>query len=849
MNRTKLPRWMVVAPVTTRRRIMDTRRRVAVTGIHDPTHYTDQGHMARCELDSHADTCVLGSNFKLIELTGEVVDVVPYHEEYDAKKDVPIVSAATAWTHTDTGETFILDYHQALWYGKEVANSLLNPNQMRFYGHRVSDDITDKDRRFGIEADNMLYIPFDMKGTVISFDSRVPTDQELQDCRHVTMTSDERWNPATVSLAAMRRLWSREEDIYWQISSFTVRADDRVSDSFEHHLLTDISDVYDDRRLAERMISAINIATHIRQDDVDRRDDADWQEDVRSVRMTAALTARDRHSRVTVEEVARKFKCGLETAKKTLKVTTQAGVRQALHPLHRRYRVDHLNLNRRRLNSTFHMDALQSKVKSLNGNSYANLFTNGKYTRVYPTAGKSSREFADSLTDFTDDVGIPDTVFCDLAPEYVGPRTPFMKEVRRLKIRMRNAEKGRTEKQNHKAEVEIRELKKQWKTRMVERKVPRRLWDYGLVYCAEVRSIISRGDDGRPGLEEVMGHTIDISEWLDFEFYDLVWYWDERKADMADDPKKIGRWLGIAHRVGSDMTYWILTQSGKVIARSTVQHVIHSEIRTDAIKKRVDDFDKAINARLDEANFVNDADNVYYLDDDLDSAMNTVDETKIPSDEEYGKMLTEDKDDVEDEMFDKYLNAELMIDRGGETVRGTVVKRAKNDAGDPIGRRHANPKMDTREYEVEFIDGTTERYSANIVAENIYSQCDSEGNQYLVLKEIVDHKSDESALRVGDGYTVGRNGNLHPKITTRGWKLLCEWKDGSTEWIALKEIQSTQAVGADCSCAFADWSQSAHLKYVLPGCSSISPTLRLRDMDSICNHAQGVRRLPQPSGT
>ena len=188
---------------------------------------------------------------------------------------------------------------------------------------------------------------------------------------------------------------------------------------------------------------------------------------------------------------------------------------------------------------------------------------------------------------------------------------------------------------------------------------------------------------------------------------------------------------------------------------------------------------------------MNDADNVYYLDDDLDSAMNTVDETKIPSDEEYGKMLTEDKDDVEDEMFDKYLNAELMIDRGGETVRGTVVKRAKNDAGDPIGRRHANPKMDTREYEVEFIDGTTERYSANIVAENLYSQCDSEGNQYLVLKEIVDHKSDESALRVGDGYTVGRNGNLHPKITTRGWKLLCEWKDGSTEWIALKEIKDS----------------------------------------------------------
>ena len=62
----------------------------------------------------------------------------------------------------------------------------------------------------------------------------------------------------------------------------------------------------------------------------------------------------------------------------------------------------------------------------------------------------------------------------------------------------------------------------------------------GLYIAQKSDQFISRGDDGRPRLEEVMGHTIDISEWLDFEFYDLVWYWDERKADMAD-PKKIGQ--------------------------------------------------------------------------------------------------------------------------------------------------------------------------------------------------------------------------------------------------------------------------------------------------------------------
>ena len=53
-----------------------------------------------------------------------------------------------------------------------------------------------------------------------------------------------------------------------------------------------------------------------------------------------------------------------------------------------------------------------------------------------------------------------------------------------------------------------------------------------------------------------MGHTIDISEWLDFDFYDLVWYWDERKADMADDPKKIGWWLVFRYDILDTYPEW-----------------------------------------------------------------------------------------------------------------------------------------------------------------------------------------------------------------------------------------------------------------------------------------------------
>jgi hypothetical protein len=37
--------------------------------------------------------------------------------------------------------------------------------------------------------------------------------------------------------------------------------------------------------------------------------------------------------------------------------------------------------------------------------------------------------------------------------------------------------------------------------------------------------------------------------------YDLVWYWNEQKTDMTNDQWLLGHWLGIAHRIRSDLTY------------------------------------------------------------------------------------------------------------------------------------------------------------------------------------------------------------------------------------------------------------------------------------------------------
>jgi hypothetical protein len=54
------------------------------------------------------------------------------------------------------------------------------------------------------------------------------------------------------------------------------------------------------------------------------------------------------------------------------------------------------------------------------------------------------------------------------------------------------------------------------------------------------------------------------------------------------------------------------------------------------------------------------------------------------------------------------LNAELIFDVGTNNERrGRVIKRARGLDGEPLGRAHTNPLIDTREYDIEFSDGTT----------------------------------------------------------------------------------------------------------------------------------------------
>ncbi len=54
----------------------------------------------------------------------------------------------------------------------------------------------------------------------------------------------------------------------------------------------------------------------------------------------------------------------------------------------------------------------------------------------------------------------------------------------------------------------------------------------------------------------------------------------------------------------SDMCYWVLNENGNVLSLTMVQHVTQDDAKTDEMKTRLEEFDKKLNMRLNDTNFV-----------------------------------------------------------------------------------------------------------------------------------------------------------------------------------------------------------------------------------------------------
>ena len=144
---------------------------------------------------------------------------------------------------------------------------------------------------------------------------------------------------------------------------------------------------------------------------------------------------------------------------------------------------------------------------------------------------------------------------------------------------------------------ETRLLKRRWKNWMATKNIPLRAWDFALVYESEILSMIARGDDLIPGLEKITEETIDITKYLDFAFWDLVWYGSD-----LDDVLSLERWLGVLYSVGLALCYHTLKLNGSIKSRTTVQHVTQDDLDKPETKVHIDKFNEDVAERLKDDN-------------------------------------------------------------------------------------------------------------------------------------------------------------------------------------------------------------------------------------------------------
>jgi hypothetical protein len=166
---------------------------------------------------------------------------------------------------------------------------------------------------------------------------------------------------------------------------------------------------------------------------------------------------------------------------------------------------------------------------------------------------------------------------------------------------------------------------------------------------------------------------------------------------------------------------------------------------------------------------------IFYLEDVAEDDESTEGES-VYADGEEGAFW---QDNFTPDAFDTYPNAELLLpDSGANVVRARVIKCAKGEDGNPIGLQH------------KFPDSSTAEYQANIIAENLFSQSDSECRQNVVMKEISHHKKDiyGRAIPISDGSTTSQEREQGPEaaddwLATIGrmgkWKLRLDGPEGT----------------------------------------------------------------------
>ena len=726
----------------------------------------------RCELDSHADTSAFGNDCHIVRVHSNNVSVSGFHSDLPAIPKVSIVDLAVAYDCPYTFTTYILFFNQVLLI-PGLNHHLINPDQLREHGVTVNDiplirippDQRSINSHCILLPDSDLRIPLSFSKPISYFVTRKPTQSEVFDSlnhNHVELTSSLEWSPYDhTSTTDESQLRERVERHAYSLTTFPLPVSElaQITSALDPlSLFAGLGDNYASSTVSE-------------------------------------VSTSGRSSLVTPTQLARRWRCSIDVAKRTLETTTQRAMHDYTNLVGgRRIRPTQYQLRYPRLSRELYCDIWHGPCTSLEGNKFAVVYAAScQWSRVFPIRKKEESHL--SLDRLFRAIGFPEAIVPDYAKELTLGK--FLRKAQQAQVAIHPIEPYMHNLRP--AEDCIRELVRLYSRTMVAMNVPAPLWDRCMIWVAEIRSHMNLGhpeQGGQVGATCITGTTRDVSHIANFGFYEWIWYHTPKETGEPTR-MRLGRWCGPSFDVGDVLCNAVLNSKGSILHKTSVFPLKPEETSSEEIKQMKHDWDMELKAKL--------GDRVKGLtesDIESDKYFRPHWDPVIPEYQKY-----EDLDKPAEDTFepppdietadpaeiDRWTSARIRTMRGDTPVLGTVKGRKRGPDGEFIGTWESNPILDTSVYEVELDDGSIECYLANQIAEEIYQRVDDDG--YLVdeIKDIVDHKKDASAV-AGDDSFVDVRGQRKLRRTTKGWKLLVEWKSGDSSWESLADLKEAYPV-------------------------------------------------------
>ena len=761
----------------------------------------------RSELDSHADTCVGGSNTMMIGPSQTTVRVSAFAPGCGTKH-YPLATVGTVWTDPINGKEYLLVINQAIYLGDDLKHSLLNPNQLRATGLQVDDCPRQFDKRSThsiMVEDPQVTIPLALHGVISYFHSRKPTPSDVEELEWITLTGTARWDPKDPTYSQMEdQMIAALQTTSAQLTLDQEETETRCIGAATTMSLQPI-ELQDD--LHSRLVSAVNITLDSAiEEDIQiaairtSTQEPEAEDYLFEPEQTVSAVAIDgTKPKILPEKLAAEWNIGLATAKRTLKATTQVGLRNIFSPSERKVRLKAPWLKFPTINTKIFADALFTKVPSIHKDAGAVVFTNGKgFDSLYPFLSKG--HYPERLMSFIHDFGVPKVLVTDGASEMQRGKGQSIANEYHINLKVTAPYSP----WQNKAETTVREIKRYTRRKLKQKKAPRRLWSYAGKWGAALRRLTALDIpelEGRTPCEHVTGSTPNITPYAMFDWYDPVYY-HQPVEGYPHQKRQLGRIIGVADNCTDELAYIVLPRTGRIVVRKSVWAVEPHKVNDVAVQADLLELDTSINERygdetlnLDRTGAVR-AGNLHSEPDTLP------DPPPDLFDDEDEPIITPEEPDAgpkEADLFtpeamDEYLSTELLLPHGDSMQRARVVRRKRDESGLPVGQRNNNPILDTRMCDIEFPDGATDTVTANLIAENLYSQIDDEGYHHQILKEITDCRFTSEAVKPGDGYVISYGGTRKPKITTKGCEMQVTFTDGSVAWVPLKDIKASNPV-------------------------------------------------------